>query len=906
MLNKIVIINSELYAKASIHIGDNSSIQITAENNVGKSSFLNTLNFLYITDKDQMRFEDNRRLSDSMKHYFDGTSLHSFIVFEIFKNGYYCIVVKATPENTIEYYKINGEYKEDFFIQTSTEGFKAKKWEKVLQELTNDNPTDPPTILKGEELYNLVYNSDKNKNPVVLIKREVKRKGRALSNSFTDIYKHLIKTSEINEKSFKNALLIADNKQDVLLNVFTSSSFDKINEFEKKKTHLNNLTAVKLDFDKLKLLNDTFIAEENILGKLKNTFFKKFGAIEKELSEKVATDSLLSISIRNLETKIEITLKDERDDLITEKANYNSQIKIAEEANKEIDKQLKEIEDYEPTADNLMFQGLIAKSETEEKQRTIYEAQLTQLERSKFTLIEVQNSIRNIEKEIADNEKSIKEFDNLLYQNISSDPEIIRKAYWLLNNSVANLNKEKIKKEITQADFPLTFFDGKIDVSSIDFKPLPTIKELQDIVEIKKKELAEKKVQLDAIKNQNTLQDDINKLRKSIANTNSLIEKVRNKPVLFKTKSDNETLINVTLKTLVTDTQKKITDKDNEIERTKAALKLKKDERKQDEDNLKKYKNQYQSLQDRQDIYEIEEILDEPFDKLYDKFSKTYENFRTTRENRKELKENINRRLNKDTQDIKQFIREVDEEIVNIPQMDRVISNLLDTLSYEIGNPTFSFLSAFNDFKTFVYKSYNAKLAEYPVSNIQSVKVKIYEAEELIKDLDKISKLKFSDGLDFDNTYTESKKALERQLTTSKGKPIEIYDLFTIKVEITKVTGESEEIDLSKQVQSRGTNIVLKLYLFLNILKDLVQSANNNKVVIYVDELDAIGQKNVKHLIQFCKDNNFIPIFAAPRKVEGIQKYYMIKEPVNKNTNQKPKITFGELQSFPVVYRDAE
>ena len=80
MLNKIIIINSELYAKAAICIGDHASIQITAENNVGKSSFLNTLNFLYITDKDQMRFEDNRKLSDSMKHYFDGTSIHSNVL----------------------------------------------------------------------------------------------------------------------------------------------------------------------------------------------------------------------------------------------------------------------------------------------------------------------------------------------------------------------------------------------------------------------------------------------------------------------------------------------------------------------------------------------------------------------------------------------------------------------------------------------------------------------------------------------------------------------------------------------------------------------------------------------------------------------------------------------------------
>jgi hypothetical protein len=909
MLNRIVIINSELYAKAGIHIADNASIQITAENNVGKSSFLNTLNFLYITDKDQMRFEDNRKLSDSMKHYFDGTSLHSFIVFEIFKKGYYCILVKATPENTIEYYKINGEYKENFFIQTSSDGFKAKKWEKILQELTNDNPTDPPTLLKGEDLYNLVYNSDKNKNPVVWIKREVKRKGRALSNSFTDIYKHLIKTSEINEKSFKNALLIADNKQDVSLNVFTSSSFDKINEFEKKKTYLDNLIAIKLDFEKLKLLNDSFISEEKVLGKLKNTFFKKFDAVEKDLSAKTAVDSLLSISIRTLETKIEVTLKKERDELIIKKATFENQIEAIKNANIAIKKQLEEVEHYEPTADHLMFQGLITKAAADEKQRTELEAQLTQLERSKLTLVEVEKSIKNLESEVLADESSIAKFDNLLYQNISADPEIIRKVYWLLNNNVANLDKEKIKKAISKADFPLTFFDGKIDVSSIEIKPLPTIKELQETVETKRKELAEKKVQQTAINSRNTLQSSIDDLKKSISALSKLIEKVREKPALIQTRTDNETLINTTLKNSVVDAQAAILDKDNEIQRAREVLKLKKEEKKQYQDNLQRYTSQYQSFQDRQDIYEIEEILDEPFEKLHEKFSKTYQRFAGvdgTRERRKDLKDSINLKLKKDIQDIKQFIREVEEEIVNIPQVDKVISNLLDTLSYEIGSPSFSFLTAFNDFKTFVYKSYNTKLAEYPVSNIQSVKVKIYESEELIKDLEKISKLKFSNDLDFDNTYAESKKALERQLGESKGKPIDIYDLFSIKVEITKATGEAEEIDLSKQVQSRGTNIVLKLYLFLNILKDLVQSSSENKVVIYVDELDAIGQKNVKHLIQFCKDNNFIPIFAAPRKVEGIQKYYMIKEPLNKNKNQKPKITFGELQSFPVVYRNAE
>ena len=77
--------------------------------------------------------------------------------------------------------------------------------------------------------------------------------------------------------------------------------------------------------------------------------------------------------------------------------------------------------------------------------------------------------------------------------------------------------------------------------------------------------------------------------------------------------------------------------------------------------------------------------------------------------------------------------------------------------------------------------------------------------------------------------------------------------------------------------------------------------------MIYVDELDAIGQKNVKQLVRFCIDHNFVPIFAAPRKVEGIQKYYLVKEPLvkDKGAARKPKITFGELQSFPVTDRNA-
>ncbi len=612
-------------------------------------------------------------------------------------------------------------------------------------------------------------------------------------------------------------MLIADNKQDVSLNVFTSSSFDKINEFEKKKSHLDNLSAVKLDFDKLKLLNDKFISQESILGKLKNTFIRSFGKIEKDLSEQTAPDSLLSISIRTLETKINTTLKNERDNLISDRATLVAQRTNAENANKDFLQQLQELIDYEPADDHLLYQGLLTKAADQEKQKTGLEAQITQLERSQFSLQEVEKSIRDLENDIAKKEQAIGQYDNLLYQNMSTDPEIVKKVFNYLSNDVARLDKSKIARAITLADLPMTLFDGQIDTSSINLVLPPSIKELQEEVSTKNKELSEKKIQLDTLNNRDTLQGKIDLLKKDILSLDTLLTKIRNKPALLQKKADNELLINVTLRKAISEATINIDEKDSQIEKEKKVLELKKHEKDRYETELKKYKSQYQEITGRTDIYEIEEIVDEPFEQLYEKFHGIYESFRITKDNRKDLKDSINIRLKKDIQDIKHFIREVEEEIANIPQMDKVISNLLDTLSFEIGSPTFTFLTQFNDFKSFVYKSYNGKLAEYPVSNIQQVKVKIHENEDLIKDLDKVSKLKFSNGLDFDNAYLDGKRALERQLAENKGKPIEIYELFTIKVEITKVTGETEEIDLSKQVQSRGTNIVLKLYLFLNI-----------------------------------------------------------------------------------------
>ena len=124
---------------------------------------------------------------------------------------------------------------------------------------------------------------------------------------------------------------------------------------------------IKTDFEKLKLLNDQFISQESILGKLKNTFLKKFNTVEQELTNKIDDNSVLSISIKDLQTKIDVNLTKERDTLISAKTTLENNTTRLINENKLISKELDELKEYEPTTDNLLYQGYKNNLKDEEK-----------------------------------------------------------------------------------------------------------------------------------------------------------------------------------------------------------------------------------------------------------------------------------------------------------------------------------------------------------------------------------------------------------------------------------------------------------------------------------------------------------------------------------------------------------
>ncbi len=98
MLKRLIILNSDIYSKADIELDNCNSLQIVGPNNIGKSTLIYALNFLFIIDGREMTFSGHRTGDKTtFNHYFPSIN-SSFIVFEVFKNRYYSILVKRNAE----------------------------------------------------------------------------------------------------------------------------------------------------------------------------------------------------------------------------------------------------------------------------------------------------------------------------------------------------------------------------------------------------------------------------------------------------------------------------------------------------------------------------------------------------------------------------------------------------------------------------------------------------------------------------------------------------------------------------------------------------------------------------------------------------------------------------------------
>lgn len=81
------------------------------------------------------------------------------------------------------------------------------------------------------------------------------------------------------------------------------------------------------------------------------------------------------------------------------------------------------------------------------------------------------------------------------------------------------------------------------------------------------------------------------------------------------------------------------------------------------------------------------------------------------------------------------------------------------------------------------------------------------------------------------------------------------------------------------QFESHGTETGIKIVLYLGLIRLLQgqKKSLNARLPFFLDEVGSIDSNNLKQLITYCTNNNFLPIFASPDVRQDISHNYIFR-----------------------------
>jgi hypothetical protein len=296
-------------------------------------------------------------------------------------------------------------------------------------------------------------------------------------------------------------------------------------------------------------------------------------------------------------------------------------------------------------------------------------------------------------------------------------------------------------------------------------------------------------------------------------------------------------------------------------------------------------------IQRKQSIEEIS-IPAEPYesneslDTIYTKIENLRKEIVDLKYNKDKVFDALKSKTNSAIADEKQFIEYIEDELACLSDKEKSIDGLLASISTQFANPAYQMLKRYDEFKQFINNKFNTKLSQTRISDIESLRIELDDNKRIINELRQISEIQDINGqlmLEFDQT--ENLKTLNTYLDSARK--VYFDELFDISLHL-ETKGSVKRVDLAQQVESDGTDRMIRLIIIMAIINRLAINTEENKIALFIDEVATIDKQNRPELVNFCKEHHFIPIFAAPDSIPGFNKYYFIypsKGKININEN---------------------
>ncbi|PIU19521.1 MAG: hypothetical protein COT18_07080 [Elusimicrobia bacterium CG08_land_8_20_14_0_20_59_10] len=219
-------------------------------------------------------------------------------------------------------------------------------------------------------------------------------------------------------------------------------------------------------------------------------------------------------------------------------------------------------------------------------------------------------------------------------------------------------------------------------------------------------------------------------------------------------------------------------------------------------------------------------------------------------------------------------ITKLRQQLEALPEKEKLAQEAWTSLAVSLKNAFKGLKRDLDTLKTKV-SDLNRKLAEVDISNLDQVRL---NAETRRDWDDRLKALIDADETPLFADMTGADKALE-ELGALLGKypQIKLQDLFDLHFEITRPGGETRRYPDLDRIESNGTTITIKVLINLLLLRGLLDS---DKVVLpfYLDEASSLDRANLLAIMKTAGSLNFVPVLASPDALDAAEYVYFVRE----------------------------
>lgn len=144
----------------------------------------------------------------------------------------------------------------------------------------------------------------------------------------------------------------------------------------------------------------------------------------------------------------------------------------------------------------------------------------------------------------------------------------------------------------------------------------------------------------------------------------------------------------------------------------------------------------------------------------------------------------------------------------------------------------------------------------------------------------------------------DSEKALEHlgELLRSYRR-VELLDLFELNFEVAAADGGMKLYRNLESIESNGTTITIKVLVNLMLLRGLLDERRETSIPFYLDEASSLDRDNLFAIVTQATELGFIPVLASPEAADAADNLYFIHE-------RNGRVTLEPRTSLVRVRRD--